>query len=84
VDVDSDILAEIIDTLYFPKSRYRFDVINVELLGSIYERYLGSTIRVTPQRVKVEEKPERSRRQAAFTTRPSSSLITSSRTRSGS
>jgi len=58
VDVDSDILADIIDNLYFPKSRYRFDVIAVELLGSIYERYLGSTIRVTPQRVKVEEKPE--------------------------
>ncbi len=58
VDVDSDILAEIVDSLYFPKSRYRFDVIAVELLGSIYERYLGSTIRVTPQRVKVEEKPE--------------------------
>ncbi len=57
-DVDSDILAEIIENLYFPKTRYRFDAIGVELLGSIYERYLGSTIRVTPQRVKVEEKPE--------------------------
>ncbi len=57
-DVDSVILAEIIESLYFPKSRYRFDAIGVELLGSIYERYLGSTIRVTPQRVKVEEKPE--------------------------
>ncbi len=57
-DVDSEILADIIENLYFPKSRYRFDAIGVELLGSIYERYLGSTIRVTPQRVKVEEKPE--------------------------
>ena len=57
-DVDSGLLAEIIESLYFPKSRYRFDAIGVELLGSIYERYLGSTIRVTPQRVKVEEKPE--------------------------
>src|SRR4030066_1736277 len=57
-DVDSNLLAEIIESLYFPKSRYRFDAIGVELLGSIYERYLGSTIRVTPQRVKVEEKPE--------------------------
>jgi len=57
-DVDSDLLAKIIEDLYFPKSRYRFDAIGVELLGSIYERYLGSTIRVTPQRVKVEEKPE--------------------------
>lgn len=57
-DVDSNLLADIIESLYFPKSRYRFDAIGVELLGSIYERYLGSTIRVTPQRVKVEEKPE--------------------------
>ena len=57
-DVDSNLLAEIIENLYFPKSRYRFDAIGVELLGSIYERYLGSTIRVTPQRIKVEEKPE--------------------------
>ncbi|MDA8215609.1 MAG: N-6 DNA methylase [Nitrospiraceae bacterium] len=57
-DVDSSLLAEIIESLYFPQSRYRFDAIGVELLGSIYERYLGSTIRATPQRVKVEEKPE--------------------------
>ncbi len=58
MDVDSDLLSDIIENLYFPKCRYRFDVISVELLGSIYERYLGSTIRVTPQRVKVEEKLE--------------------------
>jgi type I restriction-modification system DNA methylase subunit len=57
-DIDSGLLAEIIENLYAPKSQYRFDAIGVELLGSIYERYLGSTIRVTPQRVKVEEKPE--------------------------
>ncbi|MBI4689921.1 MAG: N-6 DNA methylase [Nitrospirae bacterium] len=57
-DIDSGLLAEIIENLYFPKSRYRFDAIGVELLGSIYERYLGSTIRVTPKLVKVEEKPE--------------------------
>lgn len=57
-DVDSGLLAEIIESLYFPKSRYRFEAIGVELLGSIYERYLGNTIRVTPKRAYVEEKPE--------------------------
>ena len=36
-EVDSGLLAEIIENLYFPKSRYRFDAIGVELLGSIYE-----------------------------------------------
>lgn len=57
--VDSSLLAGIIKDLYFPNSPYLFDVIGVELLGSIYERYLGNTIRVTPGgRVKVEEKPE--------------------------
>ncbi len=54
----SEALAKIIERLYPPKSPYRFDVIGVELLGFIYERYLGNTIRVTANRVKVEEKPE--------------------------
>jgi len=58
LDIDSQLLAKIIDALYFPKCPYLFDVIGVELLGSIYERYLGKTIRVTPKRVKIEERPE--------------------------
>jgi type I restriction-modification system DNA methylase subunit len=56
--VDSEVLARIIERLYPPKSPYRFDVIGVELLGSIYERYLGKTIRPTAKQVRVEEKPE--------------------------
>ena len=58
IQIDSEILARIIMRLYPPKSPYRFDVIGVELLGSIYERYLGNTIRLTPKQVRVEEKPE--------------------------
>lgn len=58
VKVDSEVLAHIIERLYPPKSPYRFDVIGVELLGSIYERYLGNTIRLTAKQVRVEEKPE--------------------------
>ncbi len=54
--IDSHLLAKTIEGLYFPTCPYRFDVIGVELLGSIYERYLGKTIRVTPKRVKIEEK----------------------------
>ncbi|MBI5029668.1 MAG: N-6 DNA methylase [Chloroflexi bacterium] len=37
---------------------YDFNKIGVELLGSIYERYLGKTIRVTATRAVVEDKPE--------------------------
>ncbi len=58
IKIDSELLAGIIKRLYPPDSPYRFDVIGVELLGSIYERYLGNTIRLTPKQVKVEEKPE--------------------------
>lgn len=56
--VSSEVLARIIERLYPPSSPYRFDVIGVELLGSIYERYLGNTIRTTAHQVRVEEKPE--------------------------
>ena len=58
INIDSDVLAHIIERLYPPKSPYRFDVIGVELLGSIYERYLGKTIRPTAKQVRVEDKPE--------------------------
>ena len=58
IKIDSELLAHVIKRLYPPDSPYRFDVIGVELLGSIYERYLGNTIRLTPKLVKVEEKPE--------------------------
>ena len=58
IKIDSEVLARIIERLYPPQSPYRFDVIGVELLGSIYERYLGSTIRVTAKRIFLEEKPE--------------------------
>ena len=58
VRYDSEVLTKIVERLNPPKSPYQFDVIGVELLGSIYERYLGKTIRVTPKQVRVEEKPE--------------------------
>jgi len=58
IKIDSEVLAKIIERLYPPTSHYRFDVIGVELLGSIYERYLGKTIRPTAKTVRVKEKPE--------------------------
>ncbi len=58
IQIDSEVLVSIIERIYPPRTPYRFDVLGVELLGSIYERYLGKTIRVTPKRVFVEDKPE--------------------------
>ncbi|MBI1800422.1 MAG: Eco57I restriction-modification methylase domain-containing protein [Chloroflexi bacterium] len=52
---DSALVAQIISVGLEP---YNFAQIGVELLGSIYERYLGKTIRVTAKRAIVEDKPE--------------------------
>ncbi len=57
--VDDKILTTIITGLYYPKSQYAFSVLPIEILGSIYERFLGKTIRLTAgHQAKVEEKTE--------------------------
>ena len=58
LDLSDEVLAGFIERISVETSPYRFDVIPVEILGSIYERFLGSVVRITPARVKVEEKPE--------------------------
>jgi type I restriction-modification system DNA methylase subunit len=53
--IDFSVLKEIILETYDP---YLFDVIGVEVLGNIYEQYLGFVPRLTEKRVKYEPKPE--------------------------
>jgi len=56
--VDDKVLKEIIKDLYYP-SPYIFKEIPVEILGQVYEQFLGKVIRLTPgHRAKVEEKLE--------------------------
>ncbi len=48
-----------IEHLYYPVSPYEFSVLPADILGHVYERFLGKVIRLTPGRVvKIEEKPE--------------------------
>jgi type I restriction-modification system DNA methylase subunit len=57
--IDDKILKDIIYHLYYPDSPYEFSVLDVEILGNIYEQFLGKTIRLTPaHQAKVEDKPE--------------------------
>lgn len=45
--------------LYYPESPYEFSVLGVDILGHVYEQFLGKVIRLTEgHRAKVEEKPE--------------------------
>jgi type I restriction-modification system DNA methylase subunit len=56
--IDDKVLKEIIRGLYYP-CPYVFKEIPVEILGQVYEQFLGRVIRLTPgHQAKVEEKPE--------------------------
>ncbi|PKQ27834.1 MAG: restriction endonuclease subunit M [Candidatus Anoxymicrobium japonicum] len=57
--VDDKPLKEIIRKLYYPESPYEFSVLPADILGQVYEQFLGKVIRLTPRhRAVVEEKPE--------------------------
>ncbi|MFH0800726.1 MAG: DNA methyltransferase [Pseudomonadota bacterium] len=57
--IDDDVLREIFKNLYYPQSPYEFSVIPTEILGQVYERFLGKVIHLTStRRAVIEEKPE--------------------------
>ena len=57
--IDDKVLKTIIQALYYPKSPYEFSVLGVEILGNVYEQFLGKVIRLTAgHQAKVETKPE--------------------------
>jgi type I restriction-modification system DNA methylase subunit/predicted type IV restriction endonuclease len=52
-------LKKIIKGLYYPESPYQFSVMPVEIMGQVYEQFLGKVISVaSDHRVAIEEKPE--------------------------
>ncbi|MGD0806261.1 MAG: N-6 DNA methylase, partial [Anaerolineales bacterium] len=57
--VDDKTLKPILADLYYPQSPYEFSVLPVEILGNVYEQFLGKVIHLTESHhAKVEEKPE--------------------------
>ncbi len=57
--IDDKPLKDIVRGLYYPESPYEFSVLPADILGSVYERFLGKVIRLTPGgQAKVEDKPE--------------------------
>jgi len=57
--IDDKHLKEIIKKLYYPDSPYEFSVLPADILGQVYEQFLGKVIRLTPRhRAVVEDKPE--------------------------
>jgi len=57
--VDDKVLKAILHSLYYPQCPYEFSVLPADVLGQVYEQFLGKVIRLTPaHRAVVEEKPE--------------------------
>ena len=57
--VDDAPLKQIIKSLYYPDSPYEFSVLPANILGQVYEQFLGKVIRLTTgHRAVVEDKPE--------------------------
>ena len=57
--IDDKVLQDILQNLYYPDSPYVFREIPSDILGQVYERFLGKVIRLTAgHQAKVEEKPE--------------------------
>ena len=59
LNLDDTPLKDIIKRLYYPDSPYEFSVLPAEILGQVYEQFLGKVIRLTAgHRAVVEDKPE--------------------------
>jgi len=57
--IDDSVLKYIIKQLYWPARPYAFEVVPADILGQVYERFLGKVIHLTPgHRARVEDKPE--------------------------
>src|SRR5213596_874881 len=59
LDLDDRLLRDILKSLYYPESPYVFSALAADILGQVYEQFLGKVIRLTEgHRAVVEEKPE--------------------------
>jgi hypothetical protein len=57
--LDDAALRDIVAHLYYPDCPYEFSVLGADILGNVYEQFLGSVIRLTAgHRAVVEQKPE--------------------------
>lgn len=58
IQVSDAVLRPIIERLTSELSPYKFSVLPSDILGQIYERFLGREIQITGNRVVIDEKPE--------------------------
>jgi type I restriction-modification system DNA methylase subunit len=57
LEIGDEPITRIVEHLYYP-SPYKFDVIPIEILGQVYEQFLGKVIRITGKERKAGDKSE--------------------------
>ncbi|HET9364136.1 MAG TPA: type I restriction endonuclease, partial [Candidatus Angelobacter sp.] len=59
LELDDKLLRKIIRGLYYPESPYVFSALPADVLGQVYEQFLGKVIRLTDAHyAKIDDKPE--------------------------
>jgi Eco57I restriction-modification methylase/TaqI-like C-terminal specificity domain/Type I restriction enzyme R protein N terminus (HSDR_N) len=59
LSIDDKVLKDLIRGMYYPDSPYEFSVLPADILGQVYEQFLGKVIRLTEgHQARVEDKPE--------------------------
>lgn len=69
--IDNETLLEVIEGLNHSKDnsyRYDFSIIDSDVLGSIYEQYLGNILKKTPKRAKLEQSKAHRKEQGIYYT----------------
>jgi type I restriction-modification system DNA methylase subunit len=71
LDIDNEVLHEIIEGLYYTKDKsvsYDFSAIEADVLGAIYEQYLGNILRKSEKRAKLTENHAHRKEQGIYYT----------------
>ena len=71
LDIDNEILHEIIEGLYYTKDKsvsYDFSAIEADVLGTIYEQYLGNILKKSEKRAKLTENHAHRKEQGIYYT----------------
>ncbi|MCK9374666.1 MAG: N-6 DNA methylase [Syntrophobacterales bacterium] len=59
LSIDDKVLKDVFKNLYYPDSPYEFSVLPADILGQVYEQFLGKVIRLTAgHQARVDYKPE--------------------------
>ncbi|GAB3665539.1 hypothetical protein GCM10027596_31880 [Nocardioides korecus] len=56
--VDNRPLKQLIDNLYWPRSAFDFRILGAQVLGNVYEQFLGKVIAFQGVDIRIDEKPE--------------------------